>query len=154
IACSAPPETSTSPLESRWPSESCSYEPYENCAPGLSRYMASCRPFSSRIDHIGERASAMKILPFRLRRLQPADVAVVPGRRMRRIGAAVLAAGVVSGALLYWIETRDAGPTMEELMPGYSRANSRLMGIYYGHAGQMMWEWRQGLAQPATQAAI
>ena len=39
-------------------------------------------------------------------------------------------------------------------MPGYSKANSRLMGIYYGHTGQMMWEWREALARPDVQALL
>jgi len=39
-------------------------------------------------------------------------------------------------------------------MPGYSQANSRLMGIYYGHAGETMWEWREALGRPETQAVI
>lgn len=96
----------------------------------------------------------MKILPFRFRAPLSANGEVLPGRRMKRMGLAIMILGVASAALLYLIETRNAGPSMEELMPGYSRANSRLMGIYYGHAGQMMWEWRQALAQPATQALI
>ena len=45
-------------------------------------------------------------------------------------------------------------PGLEELIPGTSRANSRLMGIYYGHAGQMMWEWREALARPGVQALL
>ncbi len=28
------------------------------------------------------------------------------------------------------------------------------MGIYYGHAGQMMWEWREALARPEVQALL
>lgn len=39
-------------------------------------------------------------------------------------------------------------------MPGYSQANSRLMGIYYGHAGKTMWEWREALARPGVQAGL
>jgi hypothetical protein len=39
-------------------------------------------------------------------------------------------------------------------MPGYARANSRQMGVFYGHAGEVMWGWRQTLADPLTQAAI
>jgi hypothetical protein len=39
-------------------------------------------------------------------------------------------------------------------MPGYSKANSRLMGIYYGHTGQMMWEWRSSCAARCAGALI
>lgn len=95
----------------------------------------------------------MRILPFQSRAKTDPEI-VVPGRRMRRVGSSILLAGVAAAALLYLIETRRTDPSMEELMPGYSRANSRLMGIYYGHAGEMMWEWRQALAEPEAQALV
>ena len=62
--------------------------------------------------------------------------------------------GLGLAGIVYEVETRDAGPGMEALMPGYSQANSRQMGIYYGHAGEIMWGWREDLARPGTQAAI
>ena|SRR5690348_13652812 len=77
-----------------------------------------------------------------------------PGRRMRRAGTLVLIVGLLSAGALYWIETRNAAPGVEELIPGYSRAASRQMGIFYGHAGEVMWAWRQWMAQPANQALI
>ena len=73
---------------------------------------------------------------------------------MRRIGSWILGAGLVAAALVYWLETRRDEPTMEELLPGSSKANSRLMGIYYGPAGKMMWEWREALARPEVQAIL
>jgi len=73
---------------------------------------------------------------------------------MRVIGTVVLAAGIAGAGLLYWLETHNAEPSLEELMPGYSKANSRVMGEYYGHAGEMMWELREGLARPDVQAGI
>ena len=73
---------------------------------------------------------------------------------MRRVGTWILVAGVASAVLLYWLETRRNEPAMEDLLPGYSKANSRLMGIYYGHAGKMMWEWREALARPEVQAIL
>jgi len=73
---------------------------------------------------------------------------------MRRLGGLIVIAGLCAAGLLYWLETRHAEPGMEELMPGYSKANSRLMGIYYGHTGQMMWEWREALARPDVQALL
>lgn len=73
---------------------------------------------------------------------------------MRRIGVLILIGGVLSAGLLYGFETHNAGPSLEELIPGTSRANSRLMGIYYGHAGRMMWEWREAVARPDAQALL
>ena len=73
---------------------------------------------------------------------------------MRRIGTWILITGLSAAVLVYWLETRHAGPGLDELLPGYSKANSRLMGIYYGHAGKMMWEWREALARPDVQAIL
>lgn len=73
---------------------------------------------------------------------------------MRRAATLVLVIGLASAGLLYWVETRNAQPGLEDLMPGYSRAASRQMGIFYGHAGELMWEWREALAQPDNQALI
>jgi hypothetical protein len=79
---------------------------------------------------------------------------VHPGRRAAVVGVLVLLIGIAGVGMLYWLETRRAEPTIEELLPGYSRANSRQMGIFYGKLGVMMWEWREDLARPGTQAAI
>lgn len=73
---------------------------------------------------------------------------------MRRLGVLIALAGVLSAGFLYFLETHHAGPSLEELIPGTSRANSRLMGIYYGHAGKMMWEWREAIARPEVQALL
>jgi hypothetical protein len=70
------------------------------------------------------------------------------------MGVCALVLGLGTAGVVYELETRDAAPGMEELMPGYSQANSRQMGIYYGHAGEIMWGWREDLARPGTQAAI
>ena len=79
--------------------------------------------------------------------------AIAPGQRARRAGAWILIAGLGAAGLLYVLETRRAGPGIEQL-PGYSAANSRQMGVFYGHAGEVMWGWRETLAEPATQAGI
>jgi hypothetical protein len=81
----------------------------------------------------------------------PAPIA--PGQRARRVGAWILIVGLGAAGLLYVLETRRAEPGIEQL-PGYSAANSRQMGVFYGHAGEVMWGWRETLAEPATQAGI
>ena len=73
---------------------------------------------------------------------------------MRRIGALWLIGGLAAAGCLYLLETWNAGPSMDELLPGYSKANSRLMGIFYGHAGETMWSARQTLERPGVQAGI
>jgi hypothetical protein len=96
----------------------------------------------------------MKLLAFSLRSRRPPRAAPVPGRRLRIMGALVLVFGLGTAGLVYAWETRDATPSMEDLMPGYSQANARQMGLYYGHAGEIMWGWQEDLARPGVQAGI
>src|SRR5690349_2290209 len=97
---------------------------------------------------------ATVVTPIRPRKPAPPPSAPErPGRRIRRMGWLVLTAGIAGAALLYWIEIRRAGPSMEQLMPGYTRANLRQTGILYGRAGQTFWELSQTMARPDVQAA-
>jgi len=96
----------------------------------------------------------MKLLAFSSRSGRGPRAAPVPGRRLRLAGVSVLVLGLGAAGLVYEWETRAAAPGMEDLMPGYSEANSRQMGIYYGHAGEIMWGWREDLARPEVQAGI
>jgi hypothetical protein len=96
----------------------------------------------------------MKLLAFSSRSGRRPQAAPVPGRRPRVVGVCVLVLGLGTAGLVYELETRNAAPSMEDLVPGYSQANSRQMGIYYGHAGEIMWGWREDLARPGVQAAI
>ena len=99
----------------------------------------------------------MAVTPMRSRRrtppAPPPRPSEPPGRRLRRIGTLVLTLGTLGAALLYWIETHHAGPSMEQLMPGYTRAHLRQTGILYGHAGQTFWELSQTMARPEVHAA-
>jgi hypothetical protein len=75
-------------------------------------------------------------------------------RRLRTIGVLVLVAGAVAAGLIYWLRTYHAEPTIEDLIPGTTAANSRQVGLLYGHAVQSLWEIYQELKQPAAQAVI
>ena len=75
-------------------------------------------------------------------------------RRFRAIGVIVLVAGLAGAGLFYWIQTRSLGPTMDDLMPGYSRKRERQMGIMMGSLGMTMMEWMDALKEPRTQAII
>ncbi len=88
--------------------------------------------------------------PARGRAVRP----IRPGRRLAAVGALVWILGLGAAGTLYWANTHRHEPTLDELLPGYSRAHSRQMGIFYGELGVMMWEWREGLARPATQAML
>lgn len=96
----------------------------------------------------------MKLLAFVSRSPRRPKAEPAPGSRLRRIGVLILALGFGAAGLLYFLETHNAGPSMEDLMPGYSQANSRQMGLYYGHAGELMWSWQEDLTLPGTQAGI
>jgi hypothetical protein len=77
-----------------------------------------------------------------------------PVRRRVALGVLLLVLGIGSAAGLYWVRTHSGEKTMEQMLPGYSRANRRQMGIFYGKAGEQMWGWLEDLARPDTQAAI
>jgi hypothetical protein len=66
----------------------------------------------------------------------------------------VLVAGVAASGLVYWLETRSAEPTIEELLPGTAAANARQVGLLYGHGVQSLWEVYQEMKQPAGQAVM
>lgn len=77
-----------------------------------------------------------------------------PSNRLRAIGILVLVVGVAGAGLFYWIEARSAAPTMDDLMPGYSQARSRQIGIMMGDLGVTLIEWLDALKDPRTQAII
>ncbi len=70
------------------------------------------------------------------------------------IGVLVLLAGIAGAGLLYWAETRSAEPTMDELMPGYSKMEKRQMGILFGGTGVVLSDGLDDLKRPDTQATI
>jgi hypothetical protein len=77
-----------------------------------------------------------------------------PSRRLRAIAVLVFAFGVGGACLFYWLQTRNAGPSMDDLMPGYTRKRERQMGIMMGSLGMTMMEWMDALKEPRTQAII
>ncbi|MDE3154310.1 MAG: hypothetical protein KGN76_04370 [Acidobacteriota bacterium] len=74
--------------------------------------------------------------------------------RFRAAAFIVLIVGVVGAGLLYWLETRSAQPSMEELMPGYTKMNDRQMGILFGQTGVFLSDGLDKLKQPGVQAII
>jgi hypothetical protein len=77
-----------------------------------------------------------------------------PSTRARVIGVAVLVAGLVGAAVLYWIGSRRAGPGIDELLPGYSRNRERQVGILMGGFVVTLLEWFDALKDFRVQAAI
>jgi hypothetical protein len=74
--------------------------------------------------------------------------------RLRVIGILVMMLGITSACLFYWIEARSAVPTIDELLPDYSRDRARQIGILMGNFGVMMLEWTAALNHPAAQAVM
>ncbi len=75
-------------------------------------------------------------------------------RRLRTIGTVILALGILSAGLTYWLETRNAGPSIEDLLPGYAEQNARQMAIMYGPTWATALGWMNDLGLPAGQATL
>ena len=75
-------------------------------------------------------------------------------RRLRLAGWLVLATGLVGAGLTYWLGTRHAGPSIDDLLPGSILARRRQMGILYGTIGLMALEWGEDVKRPDTQAVL
>jgi hypothetical protein len=73
--------------------------------------------------------------------------------RLRAIGWLVLASGLASAAVLYWVETRAANPMMNDATAlGYSRSLKHGMGVMMGQFGIVLTEWQESLTSPIGQA--
>ena len=74
--------------------------------------------------------------------------------RLRFIGSGVLVLGLTAAYLFYRVQSQSAGPTMDDLMPGYTARRAHATGILMG--GFVVWllEEAEKLQEPATQAMI
>jgi hypothetical protein len=70
------------------------------------------------------------------------------------IGTLIVVLGIASACFYYWLAVRSAVPTIEELLPDYSRDQARQIGILMGNFGVMMLEWVAALNRPGGQAVI
>ena len=73
--------------------------------------------------------------------------------RLRAIGTLVLVCGVVGAGLFYWLETRAATLTIEDL-PGYAQARQRQIGIMLGTLGQTLMEGLDAMKEPRNAAVL
>ena len=74
--------------------------------------------------------------------------------RLRTIGVAVLLLGIGSACIVYWMGTRSADVTDDASMAGFSKADSRQMGMLYGQMGIMIQDLLDDLKRPGIQAVI
>jgi hypothetical protein len=70
--------------------------------------------------------------------------------RLKWAGRIILALGIGSAGLVYWIGTRNADMSNDPSMLGFNRSEQQQMGQLYGSSGQMM----DDLKQPGTQAVL
>ncbi len=75
-------------------------------------------------------------------------------RRLRFVGTVILIIGLAGAGLIYWRYARSAGPTMDELMPGYSERRARTNSIIMGNMVVTLMGWIEGLQDPRTQAIV
>jgi hypothetical protein len=76
------------------------------------------------------------------------------GRTLRTIGVIVLALGIISAGIVYWLGTRSQDLSDDLSMVGYDRQEERQMEILYGKQGEFIEELTNDLKQPGTQAII
>ena len=75
-------------------------------------------------------------------------------RKLRVIGQLVLAGGIVVAALFYWIQTRSANAGLDELTPGYTRAQEHQMKVLMGPLAVTMSQWADALTTPGAEALL
>ena len=75
-------------------------------------------------------------------------------RRFKMIGVGVLAVGIVSASLVYWLGTRSGGLPDDASMSRFNRPEQQQMAILYGKQGALIEDLSNSLQQPGTQAGI
>ncbi len=86
--------------------------------------------------------------------LIPAAVHQRRARRLRVLGAIVLAGGLAGAGGIYWHGTHTPDLQDDLSMVGYYRGETRQMAMLYGKSGEMIETWTNNLKDPATQAAL
>jgi hypothetical protein len=89
-----------------------------------------------------------------LRAPTPGQRAAQRADRLRIAGMLILVFAIVGASVLYWIETRSATPTLEELSPGSTAARERQVAILIGSLGVYLLEGWAYLRRPGTEAIM
>jgi hypothetical protein len=74
--------------------------------------------------------------------------------RLRRAARVAFAIGLVVALLTYWLEARNAEPTMDEILPGSAAAHTRQLRMLYGQTLGTMLEWMEDLERPGGHALL
>jgi len=74
--------------------------------------------------------------------------------RLKIIGVIVLALGLGSAGLVYWLGTRSPDLSDDLSMLGFNKAQTRQMGMLYGKMGLFTEDLLDDLKRPSAQATI
>lgn len=87
--------------------------------------------------------------------LTPHQVAArTRGRRIRTLSSIGFAFVLAVAVIRYFLQTRAAAPSTEDLMPGFEAARARQVSILIGSFGESMVEGWRFVQQPDVQAVL
>ena len=82
------------------------------------------------------------------------DLTLKHRAQFRAAGVIILALGIGSACLLYWLRTRGLDSSNDPMLAEYSKPEARQMAILYGKMGQATSDLFEALKQPGTQAFL
>ena len=72
--------------------------------------------------------------------------------RLRLVGIVILAVGLISAGLLYWLRTKDSN--LDQIRESQAHAESRQMQLLYGRSGGITSDLSNLLKEPSAQALL
>jgi len=72
--------------------------------------------------------------------------------QLRKIGALILAIGLISAGLLYWLRAENSN--LDQLRESQAHAESRQMQLLYGRSGGITEDLSNALKRPGPQALL
>jgi hypothetical protein len=79
---------------------------------------------------------------------------VKPSERLRLAGRLVVICGVTAAIVVYWIQSRNQAPELDELTAGFIKARDRQLGQLMGPLGVVMNQWVDVLQRPLSEAIL
>src|SRR5580765_2438521 len=72
--------------------------------------------------------------------------------RLRMVGAIILATGIISAGLVYWLGMRNQNAGVEQYEQARERSEARQMELLYGKSGDLTADFFSALKRPGPQA--
>jgi hypothetical protein len=82
------------------------------------------------------------------------DTRSTPPNRLRFVGSGVLVLGLTAAYVFYRVRSQSLGPTLDDLLPGYSERRARQTGVLMGGFVVSLLQGAESLKEPITQAWI